>query len=126
MTTIYRCDECGFETTSSVLAEKHNCKKIFKYKEIRLELYNGKIRFGTEISEKDERFSTKPTSEHISLWNDDNLLHVETADVSKEKEKELKIKLLEAAINSRRERVSKAEDEINRFEERIEAIKKDK
>ena len=126
MTTIYRCDECGFETSSKEIAEKHNCKKIFKYKKISLELYNGKIRFSSETSEKDERFWTKPTKEHITLWNDDNLLHVETTDVSKEKEKELKIKLLEAAINSRRERVSKAEDEISRFEERIKDIKEGK
>ena len=126
MDTIYRCPECGFETSFKEIAEKHNCKNIFKYKKISLELYNGKIKFSSETSDKDTRFWTKPTTEHITLWNDDNLLHVETTDVSKEKEKELKVKLLEAAINSRRERVSKAEDEISRFEERIKDIKEDK
>lgn len=120
MDTIYRCPDCGYETSDRSMAKGHNCKDLVKVKEIRLECcgYDGRIRFNKETATRDRRF-WDITTESIRAWNSGIVFEVCTEDLSEEHEKELKNELLQAAVDYRAARIKELEREIGDLKRRM-------
>jgi len=111
MDIIYRCPDCGYETSDRAMAKTHNCKDLFKVKNITLACYGGRIRFSNKTMTRDRRF-WDTALESIDTWNSATFVGVYTEDLSEEHEKKLKNELLQAAIDYRAARIEGLEREI--------------
>ena len=117
MYPVYRCDKCGFETSNREEAENHDCKKIYKVKEIRLELNDDGAWFFKEVRSRSTDWDWDEPDERVSAWNSDTIFVVETTDLSREKEIELKQVLVKTArryYTNRREDIDRVLSKLRR------------
>lgn len=118
MQTIYRCQDCGYETSDRAMAKEHNCKDLIKVKEIRLECDYGRIRFNKRTETHDRRFYDI-APESVREWNGGTVFEVCTEDFSEEHEKKLKNEMLQAAVDYRADRIKGLEREIKELKRRM-------
>ena len=123
MDTIYRCHDCGYETSDRALAKKHNCKDLIKIKQIRLECYCGYIRFNKKTATYDRR-CWDVELESARVWNNGTGVEVYTEDLSEAHEKKLKNDMLQVAVSYREGAIKELEREIGKLKSRMSEEKK--
>ena len=97
MQTIYRCPDCGYETSD-------RC-------------YGGRIRFNKKTETRDRRFRDIEVPVHV--WNSGNLVEACTEDLSEEHEKKLKNEMLQAAVDYRAARIEELYRELGELKSRM-------
>ena len=114
--TIYRCAKCGYETSDSVEATKHNCAKLFKVKSISLHVHkDAKLTLSSKLYQLCEDCDEHP-NEEVSCWNSHTLYNVSTEDLTKKGDSRLKKKLLNTALADYRQKRKEVEKQIKELE----------